>query len=84
MEAAGNTAPPPPRWSLWLFLLEPVLPVRGFVAGLRRGAGDRSFLARTRLAGMQHHLKEKGQLLQGNVHHFSWGQGGKRRVSSGC
>lgn len=72
MEATGNTAPQPPPWSLWLFLLEPVLPTQGAVVGLRRGAGNRSFLARTCLAGMQYHLKEEGQLLQGYIHHLSW------------
>lgn len=72
MEATGNTAPQPPSWSLWLFLLEPVLPTQGAVVGLRRGAGNRSFLAHTCLAGMQYHLKEEGQLLQGYIHHLSW------------
>lgn len=71
MEATGNAAPQPPSWSLWLFLPEPVLPTPGVVVGLRRGAGDRSLLAHTCLAGMQHHLKEEGQLLQGYIHHLS-------------
>lgn len=53
------------------FLLEPVLPTPGVRVGLRRGAGDRSLLAHTCLAGMQHHLKEERQLLQGNIHHLS-------------
>ena len=72
MEATGNAAPQPPSWSLWLFLPEPVLPTPGVRVSLRRGAGDRSLLAHTCLAGMQHHLKEEGQLLQGNIHHLSW------------
>lgn len=60
MEATGNTAPQPPSWSLWLLLVEPVLPTLGVVVGPRRGAGNRSFLAHTCLAGVQHHLKEEG------------------------
>jgi len=72
VEATGNAAPQPPSWSLWLFLPEPVLPTPGVRVSLRRGAEDRSLLAHTCLAGMQHHLKEEGQLLQGNIHHLSW------------
>lgn len=71
MEATRNTAPQPPSWSLWLFLPEPVLPTHGAMAGPRRSAGNRSFLAHACLAGMQHHLKEEGQLLQGYIHHLS-------------
>lgn len=62
---------------LWLFLREPVLPAEAPWPA-RGGRRDRSLLAHTRLAGMQHHLKEEGQLLQGHVHHFSWGQAGKK------
>lgn len=35
------------------------------------GAGHRSLLHRTCLAGVQHHLKEEGQLLQGHIHHLA-------------
>lgn len=35
------------------------------------GCRNSSLLAHTCLAGMQHHLKEEGQLLQGHIHHFS-------------
>lgn len=61
------TAAQPPSWSLWLFPLEPVLPIQGAVAG----AGNRSFLDHACLAGVQHHLKEEGQLFQGYIHHLS-------------
>lgn len=58
-------------------LLEPDLPTPGVRVGLGRGAGDRSLLAHTCLAGMQHHLKKERQLLQGNIHHLSWEKVGK-------
>ena len=81
MEATGKAAPEPPSWSLWLFLPEPVLPTPGLAIGLRRGAGDRSLLAHTCLAGMQHHLKEEGQLLQGYIHHLSWEKAEKEKLA---
>ena len=59
-------------------LLEPDLPTPGVRVGLGRGAGDRSLLAHTCLAGMQHHLKKERQLLQGNIHHLSWEKVGKK------
>lgn len=78
MEAAASQSP---SWSLWLFPLEPVLPTQG-TAGSGGSAGNRSLLHCTCLAGMQHHLKEEGQLFQGHIHHLSWIKG-KKGVSSG-
>lgn len=78
MEAA---APQSPSRSLWLFPLELVLSTQG-TAGTRGSAGNRSLLHCTCLAGMQHHLKEEGQLFQGHIHHLSWIKG-KRGISSG-